>query len=209
MVQTLLLFAAIATPAFSVVIECEFGDWPFNAFGWQYPCEVIGLKNLYISEVTEVNGNHMNNRTNADVEVFWSDGNKTGVENSLLTFPKNLEKYFPSLFVIYIGGHRLTKIASEDLAPWPKLTVLSLYDNRIKKLDADLFQHSPKLATANFGNNLIKNVGAGLLSNLNELKEANFRGNPCIEFSAYAPQAIEELKGKLLSQCKAAENSTA
>jgi len=195
-VQTLFLVAAIVSPALSVVIRCEFYDWEYIIVGTRYTCNVIEL----------VIGTHVTIHSNRNVEGFYSSGN--AVENPFQTFPEDLENYFPSLVLISIPDHRLTEITSNDLAPWPKLAVLNLKGNQIKTLNANLFRNSPKLRWISFDRNSISNVGAGLLSNLNELKQADFDNNPCINFSANNPQALIELKCKLLTQCPRFETTT-
>lgn len=197
MIQTILLLAAMLSPACSMIVTCSFRELSFSTVGIRYSCNIDGIQNPEIVEVTKIVGTHLSGRSNIDVEGFLR--NNAGF--LFVPFPRSLETFFPNLDAILLWSVGLTSISSGDLLPWPKLAYLSIYDNSIQTVDGDLLQNSLKLRHVNFDQNLIRNVGVGLLSNLNELEYVNFNRNPCINAVATSPQSIESLKVQLIAQC--------
>lgn len=194
--NVLLLLLAIASPALSVVINCNFEEVNWND-GNRYTCTILQVFNQDKDEVTLTVGEHLPSETHNDVKAFSST-----IRDAFLTFPKDLDKDFPSLEAIRIRNSALTSISSTDLAPWPNLVYFSAANNKIKTLDGNLFDHSPKLQRIIFFNNLIQRVEDNLLSNLNELIYVDFVGNLCIDFVAETPEQIESLKTQLIRQCR-------
>lgn len=183
-----------------VEIYCTFND-----FTW-YPISAGSVYNCYNAQVSisnsattleSVRGVHQSGKSNTDVKVLYVEEDKTGIER----LPSNIEKFFPNLVLIRWVRGSIRTVTAEDLRPFPELTGFSMFYNRIVSLDGDLFQYTPKLEWVDFERNQIANVGEDLLANLENLKRVWFHANTCIDSSAESPQAIQELKQALLTQC--------
>lgn len=196
LIKALLLFA-IASPALSVDIKCNFSTFTWTFLNSQiYTCKVVEIFNPELDDVSQIFGNHQPGKTNADVIGF-------DVENShfFTVIPRNIEKFFPNLIAFELSNGRLTSVSPIDLAPWKNLTHFRAAQNKIETLDGDLLQNSLKIFYLSFRDNLIRNVGAGLLSNLSQLTSVFFRNNACISLDGTTPQGIEKLKSSLLTSC--------
>lgn len=191
------LLLAIVSPGYSVIINCTFQEnTTWVVLDSPYTCNVAGILNPEVAEVTEIVGEHVEGRNNDDVQGFSTNG-----RDIFATFPRNLEAFFANLFGLGLWGGQMTSVTAADLAPWPNLTEFYFSENRIQALDGDLFQNSPRIAHVTFRDNLIQNVGVGLLSNLTELAYVNFNNNTCIDTFANTPETIEDLRAELLTQC--------
>lgn len=201
MINLFLLFA-IASPAYSASISCEFVNKSWGIDFTIYTCEAFAVQNPEVDEVTEILGDHLTGLSNDDVVAF------SEIDYRLFSkVPRDLERFFPNLVALRLQWTGLTTLSSEELAPWPNLEYLDVSINDIEELDADLFQYSPKLRWISFEGNSILKVGIGLLSSLNELTYINFLNNPCINVQAYTPELIENLQQQLLTQCQSVDTT--
>lgn len=189
------MLIAIASRAHSIGISCLFEGKEWSTVGHRYTCLVLTVQNQEIAEVTEVFGDHEEDKSHVDVTGFVSD-----VWNAFSNFPQGLEKHFPNLDSIQITKNNIT-ISSDHLAPWPNLSFFCASRNLITYLNGDLFQNSEKLQHVSFFSNYIRNVGSNLLANLNDLTYVDFRNNTCIDLEAFTPGKIEIIKSQLIKQC--------
>lgn len=146
--------------------------------------------------VESIYANHTSRMSNIDVTGLFVTG-----QMKFQRIPARIEMFLPNLKVLLWDYGNLTSITSDELRPFPELKLLSLFKNKIVSLDSDLFQYTPKLFEIDFAWNLLANVEFDLLANLNELTYAYFYNNPCIDVIAQGPEAILELKKKLMMQC--------
>lgn len=185
----------------NVNLYCEFSVITHNPLGSYYTC----IGNIENTEnptfIEELQGAHLNGKSNADVAVFYE-------RNSFLRFiPSNLADIFPNLRAIVIFGP-LRQIVSNDFKPFPDLLWFYSTGARVTSIDGDLFQPTPKIMWAQIIDGKLENVGRNILDGLEDLKWADFRRNTCINFSGESPEVIEELKEKLLVQCPPLEPMT-
>lgn len=191
-----LLLTVFSFPVQSAIFRCSFDEADWFIVGRRYSCIVEEIQFAEVAEVTQILGDHMLGRRNAEVEAFRM------LNNDLVSMlPRNIESFFPNLLVLDLRRSGLTSITAEDLSHWPDLSVFFAGSNEIEEIDGDLFQNSPRLSWIDFFNNLISNIGVNLLSNLNELTYVDFGHNPCINIWANTPEGIENLKAQLLAQC--------
>lgn len=189
-----LLLCLIVSPAFCAIIRCDFTLGDLFIVGSRYACKVASIQNPETAEITQITGNHLANRTNANVEAFR-------IFQGLHFFPKNLTDLFPNLVYIEFTECPLMSISAADLAPWPNLRVLIANKNKIETLDGDLFKHSSNLTWIAFYGNPIQKIGANLLSYSSEWKYADFRKVSCVDTLAESAQQINDLKVQILRQC--------
>lgn len=146
----------------------------------------------------QVTGVHLSGKSNADVKGFHVISNH-GQFNRIL---KGIEHFFPNLIGFSWQQGNLSAISTDDFSVFPALQEIQFYNNRLVSLDGDLFRNTPKLIFIRFDYNHLEHVGFGLLDGLNNLTYAYFNGNPCIDMRATTPDAIQDLKLKLIDQCQ-------
>lgn len=169
-------------------------DWDF--IGTRYTCNANEIQNREISHVTQILGNHMPDRSNNNIEGFTTNG-----DVAFLTFPGDLNSFFPNLLGMGMYGGEISSISSDDLAPWPNLTTFSARNNRFESIDGNLFQNTPRLQYIRLNSNLIRNVGVNLLSHLNGLYVVDFANNTCIDTRAETRYEMEDLIMELIENC--------
>lgn len=150
-----------------------------------------------LTHVTNVTGNHLGWRTNADVRAFgiWFG------HQHLNHIVMGIEKFFPNLLAFGWDQGNIATLTADDLEPFPELLEFYVNGNQLFSLNEDLFKHTPNLRLIHFSSNQLVHVGIGLLDSLNFLMTAHFRNNSCIDFDATIPAAIRELKLQLQNQC--------
>lgn len=207
LIKSLFLLIAIAYPAGSVVITCDFREESYSIghnSSTLYICDVKIIENSEIREVTEILGNHLSGRSHNDVESF--DLHYSSRYFNL--FPRNIERFFPNLIAILSFNSQMTSISAKDLAPWPNLIYFNAYNNALQTLDGDLFQHTPKLKSIVLSNNRILYVGANLLANLKNLENFGFGNNLCYSGWAHSPEQIADMKLRLAQICEPPQTTT-
>lgn len=95
----------------------------------------------------------------------------------------------------------ISTIDSTTFEPFPNLVDINLDGNRLVSLDGEIFKHTRKVGGVWFNNNGLQHVGHDLLNGLTDLTWAAFQSNPCIHAYAHTPEAIQELKLRLQTQC--------
>lgn len=179
-----------------LTIDCVYEELNWEGILIAYTCTgtVTGTGNI----VLNIRGTHLTGRTEADV---------TGVSiyNSQVTtqFPRNVDNFFPNVEAFDWVFSRLSAVSAHDLAQFPALRMLSLFGNEISLLDGNLFANTQNLHWVDVSNNRITNVGDGVFANLTDLSFVIFQRNPCVDFLATTPEAIEELRLSLPDYCPA------
>lgn len=146
----MIFIAALScSSAQNLTLDCAFFEQS-NRYGCL-------LNNIIIEEVPEnvtFTGQHLANRTNADVEtvrisnsntpfliqqIFETFGNITSLQVydsqlQSLVIPANIQ-----LQEVYINGNNISRIENGTFANQTRLTYMNLRDNRIQELDEDAF----------------------------------------------------------------------
>lgn len=190
--------------ASGIAIHCQFYIQSWNMLFDLYTCRVVSINFENPSIIERVGGTHMTGKENEDVFGFTIAIQQSG--NNL--FPKNLDKFFPNLLAIEWVNYDLSEINAEDLRPWRALGSLSFAFNSLTTLDGDLFKYNRDLQIIRFDRNKISHVGSGLLSGLYDLKTFLFRDNPCLNFEARTPQAVQQVIQIMIDNCSPANNTT-
>lgn len=190
----------VLTQSNSIILDCTFSNFQ-NAWltiGTVYQCKatIISRDDEYLSEVTNVTQNHMEGKTNDDVEFLWI------IEPNLEVFPKGIEKFFPNLKGLNPADHKLKAFKKDDLKVFPKLLWISFYSNEITRLDDDLFSATPKLQYINLKYNRIKNIGVNTFKSLKNLQYLYLEGeHNCFKENAETRDEVENLVSKLPEYC--------
>ncbi|XP_070500481.1 uncharacterized protein [Chironomus tepperi] len=148
-------------------IECEYKIDNFYKFGDPYFCKAISLPNITTYEsaqITSIAGTHSDLKSNDDVTGFYS------VYKILQYFPRNLEKFFTNLELIFIEFAELKEIHQADLKPFPKLIYLSLCYNSIEVLESGVFDANPNLEILSFVANNLVHIEPDVFDNLPKLR---------------------------------------
>lgn len=143
-----------------------------------------------------VQGAHLSNLTDTDVQAIMVTGQKT-----LEQLPK-LDNVFPDLVSILWTFGNLKSISAEDLKPFPRLVVLILNDNQITSLEADLFVHTRKLILVELRDNKIKHIGPDVFTGLDKLTKVDLLRNKCIDIEAVQDDELTRLRDDLKTSCK-------
>lgn len=177
-----------------IVLECSFDDLIVPTLGASYHCDAK-VKSGSTALIEQVNGQHLPNRTNADVTSIWVRYQPVAV------IPKNFLAVFPKIKAIYLLGTGLKPVTVEDLKPFSELIFFGSASNKQVSIDANLFKFNPKLRGVNFYNASLQHVGFGALKNLTYLEQAGFEKNPCIDKFISNSKEIEKLKENISEAC--------
>ena len=193
----LLLCLAQVLTVRSVDFDCIFVESMWPALANTYSCYVENATNLDVLEVTSVNGNHQEGRTNLDVAGFeWSP--HLYVVNSI---PTNFDVFLPNLQGFRLMYARLPSVSPSDLKQFPNLKLLSLARNNLTILHEDLLVSMPQLQWIQFSENPLRNISQNLLEKLDDLAFADFVLCDCISFLAMMPHQLLELPGLFAENC--------
>lgn len=203
----MIIILAVASLTSAVTLRCTFMDITWLVVERQYTCINPIITDDGILTHVVITGEHRTGKSNADVKGFI-------IGKSDLPFtriPEGIGNYFPNLLGFQWVNANFPTLIADDLKLFPHLQVLAFFHNKIVSLDSDLFKYTPKLRFFNFGSNLLENVGCKILDGLNDLTNAYFDGNPGvpgINVRATTPEAIQELRLNLQSQCATTSSST-
>lgn len=194
--QFLVLLAVFVSQYDAITFDCVYSMEDWVILDKVYGCTV--QKPKYVAgdnTLVSVSKSHLKGKTLKSVETL-------NIENATMaTFPKNIEKSFPSLKGIRIARSGLETVGSDDLKPFPDLKVLCLWANRLTTLDGDLLINNPSLEFINFGSNYIQHVGPNFFSPATKLVAAYFEENPCINNTSQFD--IAQLKFEVAVKCPA------
>lgn len=174
-----LLFASLSVYFLSsvsaVVLECEFG--------YDYSC-LVNNPTLILSKddraITAVNGGHETNRTNDDVNNFYSYGRKINY------FPREVTKFLKNIETVNLNYAGLKELTKDDLQQFgDKLKTFWVPHNDIKVIEGNLFEYNQNLDWIVFNDNKIKHVEVQAFSHLEKLSIIHLGSNPCITFEGY------------------------
>lgn len=180
----------LATFTSGVKFHCDYYERENH-----YNCFAVVISADNPTTITEIRGNHMAGKGNADVKRVLIH------YNPLATIPNGLGNFFPNLEVLHWSLGKISSIDSNTFKQFPNLLNISLSSHKLVTLDGDLFKHTRKLRQIDFSFNKLEHVGHNLLRGLADLKEAFFFGNPCIHKYAYTSQEIQELNLQLPIEC--------
>ncbi|XP_037035504.1 uncharacterized protein LOC119073823 [Bradysia coprophila] len=184
--------------------ETETDWWAINKVYFcdlQYGVETLKLKDV----ITAVNGDHLYDRSNADVVGFRAS------KRRLQYFPKGLANYFDADKIEFIAVWEtgLKEIHQSDLSPFTKLRILSLWINDVEVIERDLLKFNPHLEYIGLGKNKIKFVDGNVFGHLNALRSLYIDDNMCISRQvADNREAVVDLLQEIQQRCSGS-NGTA
>lgn len=184
-----------------ITFDCQFYDGVWVIAGSVYTCKA-SIKELSGTALTNLSGNHINSKSNFDVEAL------NIIDQNLAFIPKNIDEFFSNVKVLELRNTSLSLIFRDDLKQFANLQVLRLTDNKLTSLKSDLFQSNSKLQYISFAGNSIAFVDKNLLTSLTALKSADFRNNRCIDSFANTQQSIKMLNQLLETNCQTLQPST-
>lgn len=188
-----------------MTLDCRFDIEIDPNYYCQLPWPSLLVSSNDDREITEVEGQHLQGKSNSDVKAFYSNGNTVNY------FPRGLTKFFKNIEKVQIAYGNLKEISKEDLKEFgDKLKVLIFQSNEIKIIDADLFIFNRNLEHISFAVNNIKQIGSGAFNGLQKLVKLELRENSCIFDSAEImdPSNIAEIIKEVDEKCKIKENKS-
>lgn len=180
-----------------LIFHCNYQNttWSYSV-GSVYTCDGIVINYDNSSTVTEIQGRHYPEKSDADVKGFF-----VNFDQVVHRIPKGIELFFPNLLALQWYYGNLTTLAAVDLQPFPSLKHAFFGWNKIMSIDGDLFRSTPNISEIYLNNNRIQNVGFNLLTSLNELRFVDFRVNTCTSSFAETSEAIHQLNTQLPLSC--------
>lgn len=192
----LILLASLVQLSVAVIIDCDFKD---DTNG-MYTCSVTGdLETDDIDNfVSEINGIHLNGKTNDDVKKI------SILDKSTEYFPGGLSNFFPNLDSIKVEKSKLKYIFKDDLAGLSQLKYFYVGENKIEALGPSLFEDNPVLEEIHFENNKISKISDDLLSYSNaKFKIVHLFGNECIKEDLDIPNVSgSDIKKMIQEKCQ-------
>lgn len=189
----LLIVGIVACEAIS--LDCNFGNVIWTNAGLAYTCTAT-IQGLGIPVLTNVTGDHSENRTNDDVGAL-------AISNQDMEFgiPQNIVDFFPNLIVLSLSNLGIYRVSSLDIAQFPALQVLILYRNQLDSLDGNLFVNNPLLLYINLSSNQIKHLGPNIFNPLRNLRVLRMTLNICIDEYADDAAKIAAFRWRASFQC--------
>lgn len=183
----------------SITLNCKYTSNP----KYGYTC-IATNDDLVTSrddrEVTKVNGQHLNGKTENDVKFFQT------LVTEVNYFPKGITKFFNNLDVIEIKNGNLIEITKEDLEEFgSKLRMLWFGGNKLKNIKADLFEFNENLEKIGFDSNEIEKIDAKSFDGLKNLQSLFLRWNSCTndeDFAENDREKVLNLIKKVEEKCK-------
>lgn len=191
---------ALSTPQIpAITVTCKYKeDHYFFGHGRDYSCDVqkISISSIDDRTVTQVNGDHLNDKSNKDVKLIKIS------DKTLKYFPKDFEKFFENIEMIAIFNSKLKQIQADDLTGFKKLEILWMELMDIEELKSGTFSKNPLLEFIAISSNKIKHVDFGVFDNLTNLNKLYFEFNPCHSRLASDRSSVVSLIGEINEKCK-------
>lgn len=190
----MLFVAAVSSVSSQITLNCSFNvSWIED-----YGCFLDGVEVLDLQANVTIVGEHLPNRTNADVEFVqilnsntpfvipqlfaeFPNMNELEIRNSNLqtiSLPPNTRLVWLILF-----GNNISRIENGTFVNQPELTYISATNNSIRHLDVNAFDGLEELHSLGLINNQIEEVEDGTLAPLISATVIDFEGNLLSEVS--------------------------
>ncbi|XP_037045241.1 leucine-rich repeat transmembrane neuronal protein 1-like [Bradysia coprophila] len=171
----------------TIVVQCKY---EFDYFYFCHGTVIDGYKN---PNITEVQGDHVGNRTLADVDSVRL------IKQNLTEFPGHIEKFFPKVSKIDLAENNLTNITNAEIRNIPKLRDLVLWGNKLTILDGNLLQGMCYIKFLDLDYNQIKHVGDDFQFPENAL--LFMQHNSCINITIFGVLEVLRIKSIFRSKC--------
>jgi BTB/POZ domain len=165
-------------------LRCTFENDLRSVF--RYRCVVNKSNITQRCEIDEFVGQHIERRSNEDVEVLQ-------FEMALVHYlPSGIQKHFPNLKRLEVHGCQLREMSSQDLEGLENLEELSLIWNNLKTLPDDLFINTRRLQHVDLLMNQTEYLSSRLLDPIpdHQWKVINLQNNKSID-AFYDPQNLK------------------
>lgn len=185
--KILMLLLCLHGEIFALVIQCAY------EYDLVYICHGQVVDAESNSEITDVLGDHIGNRSLPDVDSVRI------VAQGLTEFPKNIQNFFPKVTNIDLARNRITHVTNSHIRSIPKLRDLVLWGNRITELEGNLFEGMCHIKFVDLDRNEIQHIGYdfefpkdGLLF---------MQHNPCIHMTVFGTKEVRRLNSIFRSKC--------
>lgn len=193
MTPVLVILALFLSTATSSYINCTY------EYFHGYKCKVtyLHIDSKDHQFIQYVNGDHLDNKTNADVDgVGFTTFN-------IDYLPRNLEKIFPNINIITAVWVGLQELTNDDIKPFgEKLKYLWLNGNKIKAIESDTFADNPNLEVIVLQHNEIEKIERGAFDNLTQITALNLEHNKCISQGYFGGGYLSRFTIEAERKCK-------
>ena len=120
----------------SFEIGCKFYGYEWSSLGERYTCgaSLVEVQNESTTTVSSVSGDHILNRTNADVKAVEFSGQKT------YYIIQNLVDFFPHMEELYVFRSDLKKLSRSDFTNYKNFKAVSLSRNHLSTVPYETFE---------------------------------------------------------------------
>lgn len=171
----------------SIVIQCEY------EFDFFYFCHGTVVDGDIDPNITEVLGDHIGNRTLADVDSLRL------VKQNLIAFPGKVDQFFPKVSKIDLSQNNLTHLTNAEIRIIPKLKDLVLWGNSLTELVDDLLQGMCYIKFLDLDYNEIQHVGLDFQLPENAL--VFMQHNVCVNTTTFGTLDVMRIKSIFRSKC--------
>jgi Leucine-rich repeat (LRR) protein len=178
----------------AVILECDFRV-DRSSSKPVYFCFAVNFQTFANDRnVTAIQGIHLDNKTNDDVELLM-------VQKQFCPYlPIQLGDHFKNLKSFNMMDSNVRHLKDNDLDGLDKLEVFSVSHNPIEKLNANFFKGHSTIQTISFYNCHLKIIDSKALDPLTNLKEAFFDENYCIDMKSKGN--FTKLKIEIAEKCQ-------
>ncbi|KAG5669479.1 hypothetical protein PVAND_017366 [Polypedilum vanderplanki] len=176
----LLIFVNLLTfkTSSSFTIECNYRVVDYiDTVRSVYECGVKNVPILSENIVTNITGNHLNNKTNIDVTSIRIEGNST-----LSFVPRRFSNFFPHIRAYIINSATFDTLFGDEFDEFSELEFLQFSSSKLASISSRLFEKTPNVIFLSLSWNQILRVGSDLFTPLDvtKIKYFAFYGNRCI-----------------------------
>lgn len=167
-----LIALAFFVPNDALTIQCIYSivSERFPGLYNLYTCEATIERSGNLQRVQYVNGKHMSEKSNAQVQNL-----QISCQQNIKEIPLDVYKFFPNLESFHVTLTSVEYVGKQHLYGLSKLRSLDLFNNKIKNIGSNLFEYQPNLIEGiSFGLNPIEHVGYNVFSEMSKLKTLHF-----------------------------------
>lgn len=166
----------------SIELKCTFIKTDLH-YGCQSTANLVVIYSNNISDriVDTVTGNHIKGFSNENVTALnFTDG-------KISFFPRNLEKFFPSVTNMLVENKKFHDIGKDDIGQFKNLARMKVISDSIYRLSGDVFENNRNISVIWIeGGRDFQGVHPKLIENLSQKKQITIMGR--IAFNRWTPE---------------------
>lgn len=168
----------MATPSFSLFLNCDFVFIHWKHSGMQYTCNGKNLEVLDPNlRFLSMEGTHLYNKSNSDVLGIVLE------HQMMIYLVQGATAFFSKLEDYSVAYTNLSYVQRNDFKHMKNIKTLALANNRIQRIPQDTFEDLVRLEYLTLSHNEIKSLPTNMFRPLINLKGLYLNGNQLQELS--------------------------